>query len=143
MKIITQIRKYYPTFTESELYIEGITKPIWVLEDVGRPVGVKFDGATCLPEVVSKVSISRSTRFKKDMLLLSNQDDGSIEKYGVRFTGVRPHGGNTTEDTEGCPLCAYNTDHNGKVWERASDDIFNIVKGWLAKGEEVRWVITS
>lgn len=143
MKIINQVRGYYRGFTESYLYVPTIDDEIYVLEDVGRPTGVKIQDETCIPEGIYDVSITRSNRFKKDMMLLSNQDDGSIEGGGVRFTGVRPHGGNKTADTAGCPLCNFNTDHEGKQWGRASDAIFKVVKGWLDAGEEVQWVITS
>jgi hypothetical protein len=77
------------------------------------------------------------------MMLLSNQSDGSISKNGIRFSGVRPHGGNKTDDTEGCPLLNYQTSHDGKQWERASDDVFNHVNNWLKLGITVRWVVTS
>ena len=143
MKTILQLREYYDTFTESELYVPDIKEVMWVLEDMGRPQGVKIDGKTCIPEGVYDVSISKSTRFKKDMMLLSNQQDKSISDGVVKFTGVRPHGGNKTEDTEGCPLCNFHTDHEGKQWGRASDLIFQHVKGWLDQGEVVKWVITS
>ena len=143
MKTIVQLREYHDDFTESELYVEGISTPLWVLEDVGRPLGTKLPGITCIPEALYKVTISRSTRFEKDMMHLSNAADGSCSKGGVRFTGVRPHGGNKVENTEGCPLCNYHTDHKGSQWGRASDDIFTIVKRWLEAGEEVNWLIAG
>ena len=143
MKIINQIRSYEQNFTQSKLYIPTVEKDVWVLEDVGRPEGIKIPKVTCIPEGVYDVTITRSTRFKKDMMLLSNQLDMSVERFGVRFTGVRPHGGNQVDNTEGCPLCNFNTDHNGKQWGRASDMIFELVKQWIASGEEVKWIISS
>jgi len=142
-KYIIQKRKYYKDYTESELSVPEITLDIWVLEDVGRPVGVKIDGETCIPEGTYQVSITHSTRFKKDMMLLSNQADGTVTKDGVSFAGVRPHGGNKTADTHGCPLCNFHTKHNGEQYGRASDAIFEKVKQWIADGEFVYWVITS
>lgn len=143
MKIINQVRTYHKDYTESRLYVPTLSKTIWVLEDVGRPAGVKIQNETCIPEGVYDVSITRSTRFKKDMMLLGNRPDGAIYKGGIRFTGVRPHGGNNVDNTAGCPLCNFNTDHKGKQWGRASDDIFEIVRGWLEEGEDVKWIITS
>ena len=144
MKHIIQIRKYFPEFTESVLIIpEWANKPVYVLEDPKQPYGVKVNGKTCIPEGYYNVTVSESTRFKKLMMLLSNQPDFSIQKDGIRFTGIRPHGGNTVDNTEGCPLLNYNTDHNGKQWGRASDDVFRYVNTWLNYGEQVKWIITS
>lgn len=144
MKHIIQIRKYFPEYTESVLIIpEWTNKPVYVLEDKQQPHGVKIDGKTCIPEGYYNVSVSESTRFKKLMLLLSNQPDMSISKDGVIFRGVRPHGGNTVNDTEGCPLLNYNNNGNGAMYGRASDDVFRLVNTWLNYGEQVNWIITS
>ncbi len=141
--IITQLVTIYsPNFTESELYINGGDRFCYVLEDKKQPYGIKVPGETCFPECCCRVTITHSNRWNKPMLLLYNRDDLSLEKDGVRFTGVRPHGGNDVDDTEGCPLCAYHSNHNGTVWQRASDDLFNRVKVALDRGEEVYWVKT-
>jgi hypothetical protein len=144
MRYIIQIRKYFPEYTESQLFLpdwEG--KPIWVLEDKKQPYGVKVDGMTCIPEGIYNVTVSESTRFKKMMMLLSNQSDGSIKKDGVTFRGVRPHGGNSTDNTEGCPLLNYVNHGNGKMSGRASDDVFRVVNTWIMQGHSVKWIITS
>lgn len=144
MKIINQIRTYKQDHTDSELY--SPTQPTrfcHVLEDVGRPHGVKIDAETCIPEGVYNVIINRSTRFNKDMILLFNQEDKTVYRFGISFSGVRAHGGNDVDNTEGCPLVAYNSDLNGKVWGRASDDLLLIIRDWIDSGEEVRWIISS
>jgi hypothetical protein len=143
-KYIIQTRKYYPEFTESELIVPELSaRKIWVLEDKKQPYGVKVLGETCIPEGIYDVSITMSTRFGKDMMLLSNRPDGSIVKDCVSFSGVRPHGGNVVTNTEGCPLLNYNTDGKGKQWERASDAVFEHVQKWLKLGISVKWIITS
>ena len=142
--IINQIREYHSTFTESELFVNGDQERFcYVLEDIGRPLGVKRGGYTCIPEGVYQVTVTHSARWNKKMLLLYNTKDLAVERYGVRFTGVRPHGGNDITDTHGCPLLAYNSDHKGKVWARASDDLFDIVKKELDQNNPVKWVICS
>ncbi len=141
--IITQIRKYPPEYTESPLYIDGGDRFCWVLEDKKQPYGIKVPGETCIPEGTYRVKITRSNRWNKDMLLLYNQDDLSVERDGMRFTGIRPHGGNDVDDTAGCPLCAYRTNHAGKIWDRASDDIQRLVEPCLNRNEAVYWVISS
>jgi len=142
-KIINQIREYHEDYTESELYLPDGNRFCYVLEDVGRPVGVKVPAQTCIPAGVYRVIVSRSNRWNKDMLLIyNNPADLSVERGGVKFTGIRPHGGTDVDDSGGCPLCAFHSDHNGKVWKRASDALFEIVKGWIDEGEEVLWVIS-
>lgn len=142
VKFIIHIREYENDHTEGNLFVEDD----WfchVLEDVGRPDGVKIVAETCIPEGIYNVEISRSTRFKKDMLLLSNTSEKTVVRKGVRFTGVRAHGGNTVDNTEGCPLLNFNTDERGKQWGRASDDLLTKVRGWIDSGYEVKWVISS
>jgi hypothetical protein len=80
----------------------------YTLEDVPRPYGVKIPGETCIPDGVYKIELTWSPRFQKIMPLIYTEDDDSINKKGITFTGVRVHGGNTHEDTEGCPILAEN-----------------------------------
>lgn len=142
---IVQQRRYYDAYTQSQLYLTWHSPEqfCWVLEDPKAEGGVKVAAETCIPEAVYNVSESLSRRFQKPMLLLSNTADFAVEKNGLRFTGIRPHGGNTVADTNGCPLCAYQSDGNGKVWSRASDDIQALVSPLLALGHNVYWVVAS
>lgn len=65
----------------------------YTLEDVVRPE--KVARVTAIPAGTYKLRISRSMRFKRDL-----PEVQSVPNY----TGVRIHGGNTHENTEGCPL---------------------------------------
>lgn len=68
------------------------------LEDPDRDLehgGVKIDGDTCIPRGRYRVSLTMSRRFGKLMPLVHDVPG---------FDGVRFHGGNTEEDTHGCPL---------------------------------------
>lgn len=63
------------------------------LEEIG--IGSKIKGKTAIPRGRYEVVMSYSNRFKRIM----------PEVLGVPgFTAIRIHGGNTHEDTEGCPL---------------------------------------
>ena len=128
-------------YTESNLFIDG-EKFCFVLEDKQQPYGVKVYAETCIPEAIYNVTITFSSRYQKDMIQLSNTQDLSVEKNGIRFTGVRVHGGNDVDDTEGCPLVAFNSDGNGNIWGSASSQILKKVRAMLDKGA-VKWVITS
>lgn len=141
--IVAQLRTYYEDFTESTLHIDGGKKYCYVLEDIARPLGVKFPGETCIPEGHYRVAISISSRWHKPMMLLYNTKEKAVERFGVKFTGIRPHGGNRTSDTEGCPILAYRSSHDGKVWNRASDDLFVSIEAAINNEEEVHWIITE
>jgi hypothetical protein len=52
-------------------------------------------GATAIPAGEYRVTLEHSPRFGPDTLTICNVPG---------FTGVRIHGGNTHEHTEGCPL---------------------------------------
>ncbi len=67
------------------------------LEEIVR---LKVKGETCIPTGTYNVTITYSSRFKKQMPLLN----------GVKgFSGIRIHPtGNTAEDTEGCLIPGEN-----------------------------------
>jgi len=138
---IVQFRTYKKDHTESRLEIHGV-EFCQVLEDVGRPHGVKINAETCIPEGHYKAVITRSTRFQKDMILLYNQDDMSVERFGVRFTGIRVHGGNNTKHTAGCPLVGHNL-VDGRLSNSASTELHNLVQSALDNGEIINWIITE
>ncbi len=139
--IVNQFRTYEQDCTESELYVNSI-QYCYVLEDVGRPHGVKIDEETCIPEGSYKAVITRSTRFKKDMILLYNTEEKTVERFGVRFTGIRVHGGNTIEHTAGCPLVGFKR-AQGKVYNSASDELLKRVQTAIDAGESIDWIITE
>lgn len=69
------------------------------LEDTARPDGVKVKGATCIPPGLYRLSLETSPKYGPDTPTINNVPG---------FVGIRVHGGNTPEDTEGCPLVAFN-----------------------------------
>ena len=89
------IRKWFTEkSTTGVLSINGI-KCGFTLEDVARAEGVKIPGVTAAPAGTYKVVNDYSEHFKKIMPHILNVP---------RFEGVRFHGGNKPEDTEGCIL---------------------------------------
>lgn len=148
--VLLQIRTVYQaTYTASRLLVPVVQAGghhrhfCHVLEHPARPAGIKVPGYTCIPEGVYEVTINHSSRFDRPMMLLSNQGDLSVEKAGVRFSGIRPHGGNTAADSDGCPLLAYHSNGAGKIWGRADQDLQLRVQRWLNKGHRVVWVVAS
>jgi len=112
------------------------------LEDEDREVpgqsvaSWKIPGETAIPCGLYDVTIDFSNRFKKNMLHI-------LDVPG--FEGVRIHGGNTPENTEGCPLAAMELleDDGSEVHNCAPavDKIFHEVETSLNAGKKVRiWV---
>lgn len=83
------------------------------LEDQKRFDGKKVPGETAIKAGRYKVVLTMSNRFKRIMPLLLNVPN---------FEGVRLHGGNTSKDTQGCPLIAFNTD-KVKIWGSAEKEL--------------------
>ena len=142
IKSYIQHRAYLETCTVSDLFDTDGNNIGYALEDVGRPVGVKIPRETCIPEGVYDVSITFSNRFQKDMIQLSNTDKLTVERDGVKFTGVRVHGGNSTENTEGCPLIAENFDGEERIWQSLSRSVTEDIQRLISEGNSVKWIIS-
>lgn len=70
----------------------------YTCEDTDRKLeagGQKIPGKTAIPRGLYHLTATISVRFKRLMPLIQGVPG---------FEGVRIHGGNTAEDTEGCPL---------------------------------------
>ena len=102
---LTLIRDTYTSnSTIGTLFIDGV-EFCYTLEDVARPKGVKLYGQTAIPNGNYSVTLSYSNRFKKLMPLVYNKPDLTVkDDYGVSFSGIRIHSGNTDKDTHGCIL---------------------------------------
>ena len=86
--------------TIGDVYVDGV-RDCYSLEDEirevpGKPVSEwKIPGKTAIPAGKYRVVLTKSQRFGKvlpELLMVEG------------FSGVRIHGGNGPEDTEGCPL---------------------------------------
>ena len=113
--------------TPGIMYIDG-DKFGYTLEDACRAHGVKIPGKTCIPAGFYMVKLTHSNRFKKVLPLIFNRSDLSVEGDGIRFTGIRFHGGNTHEETAGCPLVANNRINSDKIFSSLSNDLVIIEK---------------
>lgn len=110
----------------------------YTLEDEIRADGKKIDGKTAIPAGEYKVKLTWSPRFKKNLPLIYNTEDGKVDINGVNFEGVRFHGGNTEKDSHGCPLVAFNTDGK-KIWGTASKKLTDKFE----HGKEYDLIITN
>lgn len=105
------------TYTLGKLSVDG--RHIgYTLEDPMREIvtergytwmrRLKLAGRTAIPAGRYEVIVSFSQRFRRMLPLLLRVPD---------FEGIRIHGGNTVDDTEGCPLLGLERDINrGRIW---------------------------
>ena len=97
IEVVLQREVFSPKFTLGRLTVDG-KHFAYTCEDTDRELeagGVKIPKQTAISRGYYRLTATFSQRFLKLMLLI----------VGVpQFEGVRIHGGNTADDTEGCPL---------------------------------------
>lgn len=99
---IGELFGYHPVSNESQ-------KLGFILEDESRGKQVKIYGNTCIPDGEYFVRITYSNRFKRDLPIIYNVEQGYLISDGVNtWEGVRIHPGNTDADTLGCLLPGMN-----------------------------------
>ena len=105
-----------------------------IREQPGIPVGHwKIKGATAIPAGRYRVTLEDSPRFGPSTMTINSVPG---------FTGVRIHGGNKHEDTEGCPLLGLQvttTTIVGGTSGPAVKLVKDAVRAALASGQQV-WI---
>lgn len=98
----------------------------WTLEDAVRN-GPKVPGKTAIPAGRYRMGITFSNRFHREMVLLQDVPG---------FAGIRIHGGNGPEDTEGCILVARNRNSRaGTIQGTEEKLVFELVRRIIGSGE--------
>lgn len=101
------------------------------LEDAVRPADKFISGQSAIPYGRYRLIISFSNRFKKQMIQVVNVRGNNILFHGqsIDSCGIRMHGGNTEEDTLGCPLVGRTRTESGiKDCAVAVQSLFDLVK---------------
>lgn len=106
MHITLQRQKLMDDRTLGELLIDGQHYG-WTLEDAVRDH--KIPNETAIPAGVYELVVNWSNRFSRLLPLLRRVPN---------FEGVRIHGGNGPEDTEGCILVGEQRDDE-RIWQCA------------------------
>jgi hypothetical protein len=101
-----------------DLFIDGVFF-CHTLEDEKRSDGIKVYGETAIPDGLYDVKVTMSNRFKRLMPAILDVP---------MFKGIRMHGGNTSKDSHGCPLVAFNTDYK-RIWGTAEKKLTEKLKG--------------
>lgn len=100
----------------------------YTLEDAVRDYGVKVKGDTAIPRGKYKVKISRSSRFKRLMPMVYTESNGyELVNGGISFKGIRIHGGNTHNNTEGCILVAHNKVNDKRIQGTAERELTELL----------------
>lgn len=140
-KIIKIVRtEYFTRTTIGRLYLHGKKDYFcYVLEDTVRPFGIKVPGETAIPDTGAlaayKIDVNMSSRFKRDMPMIYTESNGyELKNGGISFKGTRLHGGNTHENTEGCPLVAYNRPTLETIQGTAEKELTAKIKEYLKEG---------
>lgn len=121
------LRDEKPGKTPGQIFVDG--RPFaFILEDQVRDHNADGDlddagegkvyGQTAIPYGTYQLKVTYSNRFKKDMIQVFNIPGGKI-RFGTELIdacGVRIHGGNTVENTLGCPLMGANRKPDGDVF---------------------------
>ena len=94
--------------------------------------GTKVLKRTAIPRGYYRMTVSMSNRFKRLMPELLDVP---------QFSGVRIHGGNTHEDTEGCPLLGAEKTMTGvRDCKEVNARLIKLIQGVEAQGDEA-WVV--
>lgn len=129
---LTLIRdKFTSDFTLGTLSESGVFLG-YTCEDTDRHMevgGKKIHGRTAIPRGRYQCVLSKSARFKRVMPEVLNVPG---------FSGVRIHGGNTHEDTEGCPLLGLERTANGvRSCAAPNAELIRLMESSAKRGEEV------
>ena len=134
MKIVVKRKWLEIDSTISEILVDGEFL-CYGLEDAVREVegdpveSWKVYGKTAIPYGTYPVEITRSARWKKDMLQIMDVPG---------FAGIRIHAGNTAADTDGCLLVGTTRDDDFIVNSRlALVRLYGMVQAALGNGEDV------
>lgn len=142
MNIVLQRRPSAHGATIGELTING-RHICYTLEDVvrevpGHPVeSWKVRGQTAIPAGSYKLTRENSPRFGPGTLTVHNVPG---------FVGIRMHGGNRADDTEGCPLLGLQvTDSTivGGTSKPAVDLVKGIVLAANASGDQTFLIVRN
>lgn len=119
MNIILVRNTYTPISTIGDLLIDHHIF-CHTLEDVVRQKSAKkIYGKTAIKAGLYRIVLSMSNRFKRIMPELLDVPD---------FIGVRMHGGNTADDTDGCIIVAKNIISKEKVYGTMENRLADLMR---------------
>ena len=143
MKIEVKRDSYTARTTLGKLYIDGVYF-CETLEDTVRPFGIKVPGETAIPEGITYiVKVTYSNRFKRDMISITTDGNFTLSANGITFKGIRAHGGNTHNNTHGCPLVAKKRLDDNTIQGTMESSLLLRVNEALKRGSDVEWLAVN
>ena len=142
MKLELKRDHYTARTTLGKLYIDGVYF-CETLEDTVRPYGIKVKGETAIPAGEYLVDVTMSSRFKREMPIISSDGKWTISLNGIKFKGVRFHGGNTHTNTHGCPLVAKNRLNDDTIQGTMEKPLTAKIKEAISKGDSIHLFVTN
>jgi len=135
--------EYFKDTTIGKLFEPGKAEEIcWTLEDAVRPSGIKIKKHTAIPPTgisfAYKLGMRFSPRFNRKMPVIYTHKQGEayvLENGGIKFVYAQIHGGNKHDNTEGCPLVAYNRSAATTIQGTAEKEITKLVKHYMDRGK--------
>ncbi len=128
MNLLVIREEFYNDTTIGRLFIDGEFF-CYTLEDAIRGFGIKVDGQTGIPAGEYSVKLSQSFRFRRLMpVVFTEANEYEVKAGGIGFKGIRIHGGNTSRNTEGCILVAYNRPSKKVIQGTAEYDLTELLK---------------
>ena len=135
--LLRLIRETYTSQTTlGKLFVNGEFFG-YTLEDTVRAFGIKVPKHTAIPAYIYHVKLNYSPKFGRIMTLIFNMDDESIFAMGIRFSGIRFHGGNRHTDTEGCILIAKNRISDCVIQGSLEKELYQIIKNAEIQNKEI------
>ncbi len=114
----------------------------FTLEDTVRGWGIKVYKHTAIPITPKdnpyKVKITLSGGFNRDLPIIYTEDDNPpyrLNSGGIKFKGIRIHGGNDDEDTRGCILVGHQNNGHDLIWNSAEKAVLKRIEKLLLKGD--------
>lgn len=136
--VLTLNRKTYRGETTIGELILPDGRKLFTLEDTVRAWGVKDPGNTAIPFGKYPLTVSMSSKFKREMVMVySEPNKYELKNGGISFKGIRMHGGNTNKDTWGCIIVAHNNPTPTTVQGSAEKEVTQYVKDLISKGHKV------
>lgn len=125
----------------------------YTLEDTVRAWGIKVKGHTAIPETgetdditcLYKIGMRYSPGLKRECPVIYTRIENNtiyiLEKNNIRFDYCMFHGGNRHQDTDSCPLVAYNRRDDDTIQGTAEKEVTAKIKELSETGDVYLMVV--
>lgn len=116
----------------------------YTLEDTVRPANIKVMKSTAIPaDLEMKVNKFENTHFGQTLILSTEEDGITIKANLLKWVGCLFHGGNDSEDTEGCVLVASNKTSDKTIQGSLKTKLAEFIYQKMEEGYEIYALATN